>query len=179
MSRGIIKRIISPLYSSSSRCNLLKSQIPKPNPSFPLLQPLSSTPSSSNFRSFCSTEGKTDEEVIIPPNLEKLFPGIKYCDNEEFDKMVEEYRNGNKKLVSKLVRVILARKVSGKHDGADAEIMEEISKHLQQKEEDEDNDFYDWRRDSGLGGYKLQEALGAKQSTVTPGFKIDMKGFES
>ncbi|KAI3831790.1 hypothetical protein MKX03_000132 [Papaver bracteatum] len=175
MSRVILKRIINPLCSSSSRCNLLKSQIPKPNPSFPVL-PTISTP---NFRSFCSSEGKTDEEVIIPPNLEKLFPGIKYCDNEEFDKMVEEYRNGNKKLVSKLLRVILARKVSGRHDGADAEIMEEISKHLKQKEEDEDNDFYDWRRDSGLGGYKSQEALGGKQSTVTPGFKIDMKGFES
>ncbi|XP_026425014.1 uncharacterized protein LOC113321329 isoform X2 [Papaver somniferum] len=174
MSRVIIKRIINPLYSSSSR-HLLKSQIPKPNPSFSVL-PTISTP---NFRSFCSSEGKTDEEVIIPPNLEKLFPGIKYCDNEEFDKMVEEYRNGNTKLVSKLLRVILARKVSGRHDGADAEIMEEISEHLKQKEEEEDNDFYDWRRDSGLGGYKSQEALGGKQSTVTPGFKIDMKGFES
>ncbi|MCL7043236.1 hypothetical protein MKW94_018371 [Papaver nudicaule] len=152
MSRILLKRVISPLYSSaSSSRHLLKSKIPKPNPNFPLLS--SSTPS--NFRSFCSSEVKNDEEVIIPPNLEKLFPGIKYYDNEEFDKMVADYRNGNKKLVSVLLKGILARKVSGKHDGADKEIMEEISIELKKKEDEEEYDFYDWRKDAGLTGSRV------------------------
>ncbi|KAI3927180.1 hypothetical protein MKW92_049043, partial [Papaver armeniacum] len=93
MSGGVVRRIISPLYSSSaSRLLLLKSQIPKSNLS--------------------SQERE-----------------------RKFDKMVEDYRNGNKKMIRVLLNAMLARKLSGKHDdGADKKVFAEISKELRDRE---------------------------------------------
>ncbi|XP_026439637.1 uncharacterized protein LOC113338422 [Papaver somniferum] len=49
--------------------------------------------------------------------------------------MVEDYRNGNKKMLRILLEAIMVRKISGKHaDGADKEIYEEIKKEIKDRE---------------------------------------------
>ncbi|KAI3909498.1 hypothetical protein MKW92_015605 [Papaver armeniacum] len=123
MSGGMLRRIVSPLYSS--RHLLGRSQIPKSNPNFQL-HPLSSTQSSSNLRFFCSSEDTNKEDPIFSPELKFLFPGIKYYANKG---------TGNKKMIRVILNAILARKLSGKHaDGTDKEIFKEIGKELKDQE---------------------------------------------
>ncbi|OUZ99870.1 Ribosomal protein S24/S35 [Macleaya cordata] len=131
MRRTLLK--FAPLYS---RHFLSPPPTSNPNPIFSLL-PLSSTPS--RFRFFSSENDDsstppppppppetTTETSVTEPEKKEVSPNIPDVDTKEFKRMINLYMKGNEDMLPAITEAILARRLSGKHEETDSEIMEEL-----------------------------------------------------
>ncbi|KAI3960247.1 hypothetical protein MKW98_016971 [Papaver atlanticum] len=149
MRRSILK------YASSSYRHFQSPSVnPKANPIFSLL-PLSSSSASSKFRFFSSenddsSNPPTDPSSISTPasilaQLEEKnsLDEVKDVDTKEFKKMINDYMKGDEEKLPSIMEAIMSRRLSGKHEETDDELMVELEKKplTDVKDAEFENDF--------------------------------------
>ncbi|KAL8170773.1 hypothetical protein V2J09_022577 [Rumex salicifolius] len=118
------------------------SRIPLPPSSVPLITRFFS--SNANFPSQDLIRPETKPTAVLSPE-DGASRGADGISTEELKKMIGKYMEGDMEILPSIFEAILERKLSGKHNVTDDELMEELRSKTpltsEHEEEEDDDDF--------------------------------------